>query len=498
MQKKMELRHLQNGSDIRGIALEGIAGEDVNLTSENVKLIGKAFVKWFENNFYAPSSIAIGMDSRLSGPALKDAIIEGINSMGVDVWDCGMASTPAMFMTTMSNRLLADAAVMLTASHLPFNRNGLKFFTIKGGLNKPDITEILKIAETGYYIPEDERGTVMKVDFINDYAETLVDYVRSHAEGENLEQPLLGFKIVVDAGNGAGGFFAEKVLKVLGADIEGSQFLEPDGIFPNHVPNPEDPAAMQSVCEAVLNAQADLGVIFDTDVDRAAIVDPHGKPINRNELIALVSAIVLDEHPGSTIVTDSVTSDGLAEFINRLGGVHHRYRRGYKNVINEAQKLNASGIESQVAIETSGHAAFKENHFLDDGAFLIAKILAKMARMKNQGQDLFSLISTLKIPHESIEKRLKIRIPDFARYGAGVIEHMRTVIDSRPDWIIEHPNHEGIRVKCTNPDEQGWFLIRMSLHDPVLPVNVESDVPGGTNRIYSQIREILSGFEHLE
>jgi phosphomannomutase len=494
----MELKYLQNGSDIRGVALEGITGEEVNLTPEIVKLIGKAFVKWFENTLYAPSSVAIGMDSRLSGPSLKDALTEGISSMGVDVWDCGMASTPAMFMTTVSSRIVADAAIMITASHLPFNRNGIKFFTIKGGLNKQDISEILKIAETGYYIPEDEKGKVVKIDFISEYAETLVNYIRRQVGAENDELPLQGFRIVVDAGNGAGGFFAEKVLKPLGADTEGSQFLEPDGIFPNHVPNPEDPVAMQSVCEAVINAGADMGVIFDTDVDRAAIVDRNGNPVNRNELIALLSAIVLEEHPGSIIVTDSVTSDGLGEFIRGLGGEHHRYRRGYKNVINEAQKLNASGKESFLAIETSGHAAFKENHFLDDGAFLIAKALAKMAEMKKHGEDLFSLIKDLRVPHESVEKRFKIRTADFASYGSAVIEHIRSVIHNRPGWSFEQPNFEGLRVKCTNPDEQGWFLIRMSLHDPVLPLNVESDVPGGTDRIIAQIRELLSHFEYLE
>lgn len=103
----------------------------------------------------------------------------------------------------------------------------------------------------------------------------------------------------------------------LGANTEGSQFLEPDGHFPNHIPNPENPEAMASVCKAVEDCNADLGVIFDTDVDRSAIIGRNGQPINRNSLIALISTVILEEHPGSTIVTDSVTSDGLAEFISQ-------------------------------------------------------------------------------------------------------------------------------------------------------------------------------------
>jgi phosphomannomutase len=100
-------------------------------------------------------------------------------------------------------------------------------------------------------------------------------------------------------------------------------------------------------------------------------------------LIALISAIILEEHSNSIIVTDSITSNGLKEFIEeKLGGVHHRFKRGYKNVINEAIRLNKEGKESYLAIETSGHAALKENYFLDDGAYLIAKILIKMAKLK--------------------------------------------------------------------------------------------------------------------
>jgi len=187
------------------------------------------------------------------------------------------------------------------------------------------------------------------------------------------EQPLQGLKIIVDAGNGAGGFYASQVLQPLGADTTGSQFLDPDGTFPNHIPNPENKGAMASIREAVLANQADLGIIFDTDVDRSAAVDPQGNELNRNRLIALVAAIVLREHPGSTIVTDSIISEGLTQFIADLGGVHHRFKRGYKNVINEAIRLNATGQESWLAIETSGHAAMRENYFLDDGAYLISK-----------------------------------------------------------------------------------------------------------------------------
>ena len=131
-------------------------------------------------------------------------------------------------------------------------------------------------------------------------------------------------KILVDAGNGAGGFFATSVLEPLGADTTGSQFLDPDGTFPNHVPNPEDPAAMSATIDAVLANNADLGVVFDTDVDRSGIVDAQGRAVNKNKLIALMAAVTLRAVPRSTVVTDSVTSQHLTAFIEGLGGKHMR------------------------------------------------------------------------------------------------------------------------------------------------------------------------------
>ena len=167
---------------------------------------------------------------------------------------------------------------------------------------------------------------------------------------------------------------------------------------------------MASICDAVLREKADLGIIFDTDVDRAALVDEAGNALNRNELIALISAVILEEHPGSAIVTDSITSSGLKWFIEEhLKGIHHRFKRGYKNVINESIRLNQEGTESWLAIETSGHAALKENHFLDDGAFLVAKLLIQMAKLKRNGRSLGELIAPLPRARESGEFRLKIK-----------------------------------------------------------------------------------------
>ncbi len=490
---------LQNGSDIRGVALEGIPDEKVNLTAEVATKLGQAFAAWLEKNGKGLKKVAVGTDSRISGSNLKKAFISGLSGSGFDVLDCGLASTPAMFMTTIDDNLGVEGGVMLTASHLPFNRNGMKFFTEKGGFDKGNVSDLLQIAAQESFIAADSEGTVQNIDFISDYASFLVETIREGVNNpDQYSTPLAGLKIIVDAGNGAGGFFTRKVLEPLGADSSGSQFLNPDGRFPNHVPNPEDAEAMDSICKAVIREKADLGIIFDTDVDRAAIVDAEGKAINRNDLIALISSVILDEHPGSVIVTDSITSAGLNWFIGEhLGGIHHRFQRGYKNVINESLRLNAEGKESWLAIETSGHAALKENHFLDDGAYLVAKLLVQMAKMNQQGKTLSSLIKELPHPAEEAEYRLSIQAEEFGNYGTKVLEELSSMIESVTDWAPEVPNYEGIRVKCTGEKEDGWFLLRMSLHDPVMPLNVESNVKGGVAAISGRLMNLLSKFGQL-
>jgi phosphomannomutase len=497
----MNWKKLQNGSDIRGVALDGVVGEPVNLTPEVAAVLGKSFVQWLRN-FISQThiSIAVGTDSRISGPVLKSAFIAGLCEADAQVFDCGLASTPAMFMTTVSADKSVTAGVMITASHLPFNRNGFKFFTNKGGLDKKDISEILRIAEANKYSSNGEKSVVKSWNYIDEYALFLVDYIRKTANIQpNYDHPLQGLKIIIDAGNGAGGFFASKVLDQLGADTRGSQFLDPDGNFPNHVPNPENKVAMQSICDAVVREKADLGVIFDTDVDRSAIVDSKGNPVNRNTLIALISAVILCEHPGSTIVTDSITSEGLTKFIEvELKGKHHRFQRGYKNVINESIRLNAQGEESWLAIETSGHAALKENYFLDDGAYLVAKLLVEMAKLHAKGRTLTDLISKLEQPAESKEIRFTINEEDFGSYGKRVLAELEKKINQMDGWEIVSPNYEGIRVRCTADNEKGWFLLRMSLHDPVMPLNIESDILGGVKNIEHKLIKLLQEYSSLK
>ena len=482
-------KQFKSGTDIRGVASEGVEGQSVNLTDDVVADMADGFVLWLSKKVSKKPSelkISVGRDSRISGPHIMKITTERFKRCGAEVLCCQLASTPSMFMTTVD--LGCDGALQITASHHPFNRNGLKFFTREGGLEGSDIEEILLYAQNGEHPEESNVGNITDVDYMSDYAKGLCEKIKKEVNAEDYEHPLKGFKIVVDAGNGAGGFYADKVLSVLGADTTGSRYLEPDGMFPN----PEAKEAMDSICEAVRESGADLGVIFDTDVDRGGAVDSKGNEINRNRLVAVAAAIALEGNDGGMIVTDSITSSGLKQFIeNDLGGKHYRYRRGYKNVIDKALELNAQGINCPLAIETSGHAAMRENYFLDDGAYLCTKIIIKAAQMRKEGKELDELTASLKEPLESTEIRYKILEKDFRACGEKIIADLTKYAEEQDGWCVADDNREGIRVSFDRDNGDGWFLLRLSVHDPIMPLNVESDSEGGVKIICDKLGEFL-------
>jgi len=491
-----DMMKLQNGSDIRGVAVEGVEGENVNITPQIAKQIGCAFVSWLEKKSGVPAyelKIGVGRDSRISGPDLAKALIDGMLSGGATVIDCGMATTPAMFMSIVFPETNFHGSAMITASHLPYNRNGIKFFDADGGLEHDDITEILTLA--GWLNPAPNNYAAQICNLLPMYADHLKNTIKNALNDG--ETPLKGLHIVVDSGNGASGFFVDKILQPLGADTTGSQFLEPDGMFPNHIPNPENKEAMKAIQSAVLNSKADLGLIFDTDVDRMSAVLSDGSEVNRDSIIAMISAILAPEYPGSTIITDSVTSDRLTYFLEKeLGLKHLCYMRGYKNVINKQKELNAAGTCAPLAMETSGHGALKDNYYLDDGAFLAVKLVIALAQAAKQGKKLDSLIEKLPPLVEEGEYRFKIQGEDFKDYGKSVLEEFKKRAEAAGYEMPQ--SYEGVRLSFKGEDVQGWILLRLSLHDPVMPMNIEGGRKGDLAKLVEIAKKLTDGFDRLD
>ena len=462
------LLKLANGSDVRGVSIEGVADEPVTLNAEAANRITSGFLDFLAQKTgkkVKDLRVAVGHDSRLSAPMLKEAVLEALTYAGVVTVDCGLASTPSMFMSIVFPETKMDGSIMITASYLPYNRNGLKFFTKDGGVEHEDVIAILEAAARNPEVKGD-LSKVQKYNLIDRYCHHLRKKIRAALNMG--DTPLKGMHVVVDAGNGAGGFFATQVLGRLGADTSGSVFLEPDGHFPNHIPNPENKQAMAAIRKAVLDSHADLGLIFDTDVDRMSAVLKNGKEISRNALIAMMAAILAPDYPGSTIVTDSVTSDELTEFLQgELGLRHLRFKRGYKNVIDECIRLNKEGTVSPLAIETSGHGALSENYYLDEK--LGEPVESREYRMKIMGED------------------------DFRSYGENVLKAFEQRA-AEAGIRAAKPSYEGVRLVFPN----GWALLRMSLHDPQMPLNIESRKKGGVAEIAAKVQEFFQGFTSLD
>ncbi|KAK3442593.1 hypothetical protein EUGRSUZ_B02929 [Eucalyptus grandis] len=525
-----KIRRLQNGSDVRGVALEGEQGRTVDLTPPAVDAIAESFGEWVIKGLESEKGrpvedirVSLGRDPRISGAALSVAVFAGLSRAGCMVFDMGLATTPACFMSTVLDHFSYDASIMMTASHLPYTRNGLKFFTKKGGLTSPEVEEICDRAARKYANRLAKVSTMLatpptQVDFMSAYAAHLRNIIKERVNHPtHYDTPLEGFQIIVNAGNGSGGFFTWNVLDKLGADTFGSLHLNPDGMFPNHIPNPEDKTAMALTRAAVLDNSADLGIVFDTDVDRSGVVDAKGNPINGDKLIALMSAIVLREHPGTTVVTDARTSVALTRFIKERGGHHCLYRVGYRNVIDKGVQLNQDGIETHLMMETSGHGALKENYFLDDGAYMVVKIIIEMVRMKLAGfnDGIGSLIEDLEEPLESTEIRMNvIAEPRHAKVKAvEAIEAFRQYVeegklqgwelDSCGDcWVSEGCLVDSnempaaidarmYRAKVSDEEngQYGWVHLRQSIHNPNIAVNMQSTVPGGCRSMTAVLRD---------
>ena len=342
--------------------------------------IGVAFRQWLGSS----DRVAVGADPRLSSPEISDAFCRGAGACNV-----GAGTTPVMLESLLAPSSDIAGSVMVTASHLPAEWNGLKFFarSLGRGLNKKEVKEVMALAvQLGEARPPLEPKAVGGADgFMVPYVEKLKGAVRA-AAGLDDATPLAGMKICVNPGSGAGGLLRVGGARAARADVSVSINLAPDGNFPAHLPNPEDKAHVAATIDAVAASGADVGVMLDTDVDRCGLIDgclSPPEPVNRNRLIALCAMDALEAAGGAgVIVTDPVTSTGMGPFIEQRGGVHDRFQMGYRNVIDRAAETTPE--PALLAIETPT-PAWRDNAFVDDGCYTAARLIGRLARERRAG-----------------------------------------------------------------------------------------------------------------
>ena len=567
-----------NGFDMRGVVGPSKDLDGPILTNVDAFWVGVGFGESLKQSNSlrsstlnaAPITVGIGRDSRESGTELTRWLAGGLEAVGVLAYDVGLCTTPAMYLSCIADHDNDDqnpwpfsGAISVTASHLPSHWNGFKFFTPDkpSNIGEEGIQEIIDFCtnvQTGNFVPvaSDFQGRSSK-SFLPTYSEflkrTVRDKFQQSCEGDHLNSafkhdgdpsniyPLKGLKICVNAGNGAGGFLAQ-TLADLGADTSSSLHLNPDGTFPNHIANPEDRIAIECTATAVVSASADLGICLDTDADRVGLVegssvvgdsdgDGSRRLLNRNCLIALVSKVALRSSAGGVIVTDSATSNGLSRFIESLGGTHVRYKKGYRFVIEKGRSIDGC----VAAVECSGHGAWKDNGWVDDGCYTAVRLVTELSLMRlkqhntansasasidsidiNQISRLSDLLIGFTEPEESTELRFRViggpgsmkviteraitTLQDIANSPLCNIPQDRN--QSSFSWNVEKINYDGLRInfdftiingkKEENNDRKltGWCMLRASLHEPILSMQIESDQVGGMREV---ARILLSG-----
>ena len=401
--------------------------------------IGAGFVRLLN-----AQRIVIGRDMRLSASDLANALIEGVISLGASASDIGMVTTPLLYYAIIKGKF--DGGAMVTASHLPGGMNGFKLcreeaIPLSGAQGLPALERLVK-EET---LPEpvsEPRNSYRKLDFMDDYIESLSRFV--HSPG-----PL---KVVVDAGNGMAGPEVVRLFKRFPSWDLIAMYMEPNGDFPHHIPNPLLPASTADLQARVVAEKADLGVAFDGDADRAGFIDEKEERISEDLITALIAEFFLTKEPGSAILYDLRSSRVVPEVITRLGGKAVRSRVGHSFIKAKMREENAL-----FAGELSGHYYFRDMGFVDNG-------LLTMIQM-------FNYLSLKKVPLSSLIQPLK----KYSSSGEINIEvERREVIFSAlevkfKDARIDHL--DGLTVGY----DSWWFNLRPSNTEPVIRLNLEAD-----------------------
>jgi phosphomannomutase/phosphoglucomutase len=423
--------------DIRGT----VAGDNPQITPEIANLVGKALGTYLPKNF-GTTNVFVGSDNRLTSPGLRSAMIDGLASTGLIVTDIGQVMTPTVYFAAASFGE-KGAGVMITGSHLDTKYNGIKMAYGKLALSGDQITDLLNIIQSGDFTTG-EGQTLEDMDMINTHMATIGGMV-------NFPRKL---KVVLDAGNGLSGTYVYPLLKKLGLDVIGL-YLESDGTYPNHLPNPEDPEMTVDLEKAVVEHEADLGLAFDGDSDRCGFIDNHGHHIAADRLLALLAKDVLTRHPGAYVVYDVKGSMALSDYIKKHGGKPLMWKSGHS-----LMKAKMNEVGSPIGGEVSGHLFYGDNYYGFDDAPLIA--LKTLEIISKSGQTISELFED--IPKLVATPEIIMSAADDRKFG--IIDALTAGLDK--DYEVN--TIDGARVNFAS----GWGLVRASNTQPAITMRFEA------------------------
>jgi phosphomannomutase/phosphoglucomutase len=451
--------HVFREYDIRGL----VATE---LTPEFARILGKAygtylFQKVGAKGEYGSCRIALGRDIRTSSTTLRDALVEGMLSTGLSVVDIGVVATPLTYFA--ANTLHVDGLAMITGSHNPPEFNGFKMGVGKTTFHGSEIQEVRKIAESGNFLRAAVPGEVSHHDIIKDY---------NHYVEENIKLGSRKLKVVVDAGNGCGGFIAVPLLEKMGFEVIG-QFIEPDGTFPNHHPDPTVVKNMLALIDRVKKEKADVGIAYDGDADRIGAVDEQGNILWGDQLMILFAREILKEKPGSVFVSEVKCSQTLYDDIEQKGGKAIMWKAGHSLI---KAKMAESG--AQLAGEMSGHMFFKHRYFgFDDAIYSTLRLLEILTKTD---KPLSALLADVPKTYSSPE--LRTDFPEELKFQA--VAMTRDALKAQGHKTVDV---DGVRVIFSD----GWGLVRASNTQPLLVSRFEATSQKRMDEIQALVEGVL-------
>ena len=404
------------------------------------------------------TAVAVGRDGRLSGAALSGALMRGLASVGLEVIDVGMVTTPMLYFAANT---LCTSGIQVTGSHNPKDYNGFKMVMAGRAIYGDEIQALRTIMENETATSQ-PGGTIRAVDVLPAYRARIVGDIK-------LSRPM---KIVVDSGNGIAGATAPDILRAIGCEVI-ELFSEVDGNFPNHHPDPSKPENLRDLMAALKDSDAELGLAFDGDGDRLGIVTKDGNNIYPDRQMMLFARDVLSRVPGGTILFDVKCSQRLAPAIEAAGGKPLMFKTGHSLI-----KAKMKEVNSPLGGEMSGHIFFKERWFgFDDGTYAGCRLL----EILSQSPDANAVLDALPTSFSTPELNVKCNEGEPHALVAQLVAQAQF---AAPAVVC---NIDGLRVDW--PD--GFGLIRASNTTPVIVLRFEGHTPEALSRIEAEMLALL-------
>lgn len=440
--------------DIRGVVTDA-------LTPDVVHEIGRSFGS--ECLARGQKTAVVARDGRLSGPALVEALSEGIASTGLNVIDIGMVPTPVLYFAT--HHLNTGTGVMVTGSHNPPEYNGLKMMVDGGALFGDGITGLYERLQNNNL--ESGKGERSETSVMEAYLDRICSDIQ-------LQRPM---KIAYDCGNGIAGVAAPELFERLGTESV-ALFTEVDGNFPNHHPDPAKEENLKDVIDEVHKGKLEVGLAFDGDGDRVGVVDDKGQIIWPDRQMILYARDVLSREPGAKIIYDVKCSKLLPEAIEKAGGDAEMYKTGHSFIKKRMKETGA-----QLGGEMSGHIFFKERWYgFDDALYTAARLLEILSTDSRPASEIFG-----EIPDSINTPEINIK---FAVDGEHHEFMKKFVAQSEFDGA-KITTIDGLRADY----DDGWGLVRASNTTPSLVVRFEADSDEAIAKIQSAFSDAMKAVD---